>query len=144
MFTSATMKDPKGYLTSEECRKIIAVVRGRDRLIIYTLLNTGRRISELVGRYGVRPCDINDRDNVIRWRILKRKRYTEMTIPTHHNVVHALVNYAKSHLIADDKPLFKMTRQRAFQIVRKAGDLSGVRNVGETKLHPHHFRHTFA
>ena len=37
-----------------------------------------------------------------------------------------------------------ITRQRAFQIVRRLGKKAGVEIVGEKKIHPHHFRHTRA
>jgi len=139
------MKDPRGYLTDEECLKILGRVKGRDYVLIYTLLRTGRRVSEVIGNTGVRPIDINERDNIIRWRILKKKDpIYEKVIPADSHVVKTLIAWAKFIQIPEDRPIFNITRQRVFQIVRAAGKKSGIEFVGEKKIHPHHFRHTFA
>lgn len=139
------MKDSKGYLSEEEQEKILnADMKARDKLLIFTLLKSGRRVSEIVGKLGVRPCDINERDNIIRWRILKKKTGVyERNIPTSSDLVLKLFEYYKENMIPEEEPIFNFSRQRAFQIVRKAGELAGITTVGTKKIHPHHFRHTF-
>lgn len=74
MFTAKPMKDPKGYLTDEECERLLSHSDGKDKLLIFTLLKTGRRISEVVGKNGVTLNDINEQDSIVRWRIVKRGR----------------------------------------------------------------------
>jgi integrase len=46
-----------------------------------------------------------------------------------------------NRLINKNKPI---SRQRAFQIVRKLAEEVGINNVGGKQPHPHHFRHTYA
>lgn len=175
---SVPMRDSKGYLTDEECEKILDVAHGKNRLLIFTLLKTGRRISEVVGKNGVCLSDLNERDSIIRWRIVKRgKRKIKLTDgvqikysyekekelketnqefeiiqakPVEKNlvanpaVVAALSGYANSEHLDPETPIFNFSRQRAWKIIRVAGEKAGIKYVGEKRLHPHHFRHTFA
>lgn len=139
------MKDIQGYLTEEEQISILNVdLKARDKLMIFTLLNTGRRVSEVVGKNGVRPCDIFKDNNYIRWKIEKKRTgIYEKAIPTDSEVIIKLLDYCKENMIPEEEPIFKFTRQRAFQIVRKAGELAGITIIGSKKIHPHNFRHTF-
>jgi site-specific recombinase XerD len=50
--------------------------------------------------------------------------------------------YIKDNEIASEKRLFPITRQRAFQIIREAGEQAGIQKVGDKKIHNHHLRHS--
>lgn len=106
-------------------------------------------MSEIVNKpYGITPEDLVPEENVIIMRTLKRKRKKKgvpLPPPERRVVVpswlmHELVEFAKSTL--PNSPIFPISRQRVFQIVREAGAKAGIVKVGKKKLHPHHLRHS--
>jgi len=134
-----TMKDPKGYLTKEEIQAMIdTAATERDKILIYTLAMTGRRISEVVRN--LRPMDIDFDNNLINYTILKRRKDTKMLLPAKPELVRALNKYIVRYDIEWDQPIFTIGRRRAHQIVRRIGEKAGI----QKSVHPHMFRHSFA
>lgn len=148
------MKDTRDYITPQEHDKIISSMRNERDVLLFTMLyKTGRRISELVGdkltySKGLTVQDINFDDDLINYTILKKKpksaeKRTEMTpikawLPVQHDVILMLAGYISRHNITDR--VFKITRQRADQILRRHVKAAGItRNI-----HLHQYRHSFA
>lgn len=154
------MKDLKGYLEPEQVRAIIdAAPSRRDKLLIETLWITGARISEIVGhKHGIRPQDltVDGSENFIIMRTLKRtkkkkvkrgRKMVKITLPppprrvvVPRRLMNMLSAFCKNTL--PDQRIFPISRQRAFEIIRRAGKLAGITRVGDKGLHPHHLRHS--
>ncbi len=153
------MKDLQGFFKPGE-RKLIynSCESLRDKVLIRLLWKSGRRISEILK---VKIEDINFNNKGIVWHIDKKtkkikgekvkydlrrwKPIDDFTIRLLYLFVH------KNNLQRGDylfKSLFKkdfpITRQRAYQIVRRNCEKAGIYFVGNKKPHPHNFRHTFA
>lgn len=151
-FASSPMRDPKGYLTQEEIRKLIDNADNpRDRLLILLLARTGRRISEVLK---LRVDDINFELKKILWNILKQRERDGRPKLKWKSIDEATLNdlkkYIETYNLGPDDYIFSpkgrrnkpISRQRAFQIIRKIGEKAGIIYVGSKKLHPHHFRHS--
>lgn len=148
------MKDLRGYLKETEVQKLIGHARScRDKLLIRLLWVTGCRISELLGDKSwykhrvyepAKVEDIDFKEGVIYLSLLKRKTYP----PLKHRVsldeitLQILRDYIQQEKLRDKDALFSITRQRAFQIIREAGEEAGIRKVGAKLLHNHHLRHS--
>jgi integrase len=146
MRNKTIMADVGGYLRAEDVPKIIAkTANRRDRLVIMTLAVTGRRVSEVVGPLGIRPVDLDAGSTGPRvvFTILKKRGDTPMRkwkyVP--QELVAELVAYSAN--TPPTKPIFSMTRQYAFMIVRDAAARAGVTTVSGRPVHPHHFRHSW-
>lgn len=148
--TGMPIKDLRGYLKPDEVQRIIeASPTPRDRLLIQTLWITGARISEVIDReHGIRPQDlvIDGGENIIIMRTLKRSRKKNPTPPPSRRVPipKKLMDSLQAFCINTPAQMriFPISRQRAFEIVRRAGKLAGITQVGEKRLHPHHLRHS--
>jgi integrase len=154
------MKDVRGYLKEGEIKRLIKYAKSdRDKLFIRLLWVTGCRISELVGDKSwyigkgesvkrvyepAKVKDIDFKEGVIYLNLLKRKQYP----PPKHRVsldVITLKNieaYILTEKLKPNEPLFKFSRQRAFQIVREVGEEANISKVGAKLIHNHHFRHS--
>jgi len=144
MTYGTAMKDPGGYLHEEDIPKIIAAAGSeRNQLLIKTLAATGRRISEVVGEYGIRPSDIDPVNSRIIFTILKKRGKDKprkwKLVPKY--LAEQLAAFSANTPTAE--PIFNMKRQYAFKIVRKAAEKAGVTTYSGKKVHPHHFRHTW-
>jgi integrase len=160
---SNPMSDDKGYLDEQQVRKLLEAAKmagQRDFVLLNTLLHTGRRISEIVkgtNGYGIKPSDIDFKARNITYNILKKnprtseqigsgepKRIPERkTLPANSYIIALLQDYIQTNVPHDDY-IFPITKQRADQIIKKLGGISGVEYVGSKPIHCHHFRHTFA
>jgi len=143
-WTTNPMKDDRGFLTAIQIKKIISnEPNDRNRLMLKMLAVTGRRISELLM---LRVKDIIPADNNAYFIILKKKKKEYILKPIPERIMIELMDYIKVERLLPSEFVFRFTRQYAFQIVRKAGERVGIIYVGERqkKLHPHHFRHSFA
>jgi len=78
---TATGKEIK-YIRKDEARRMLAVLQGRDRLIVQMLWHTGLRTAELLS---IRVSDIDFEQNTITVRTLKKK----MTLPRKAKVIKA-------------------------------------------------------
>jgi len=163
MWKNNPMKDEMGYITQVQLDKLFESARSnlRNYMLISTLAYTGRRISEIVrgtNGYGIRPKDIDFEMNNITYRILKKNKRTKAAIdfglqkeepitkslPVNPQFLMVLKKFIEAENIQPEAFLFDITRQRAGQIIRKIGNDAGITMIGSKKLHPHHFRHTFA
>jgi len=136
------MKDLRGYLKPEEVYKILNTAKKvsmRDFLLIRLLWVTGARISEILN---LKTEDIVWDDNSLILITLKRKKKNieYRRVPVDKRTMEYLKTFITKYNIKGR--IFPITRQRAFQIIRKIGKLAGITKVGEKKLHPHHFRHS--
>ena len=148
-FASVPMKDPRGYLKPAQANKLInATGNIRDRLIFQLMYRCGRRVSEVLL---LTEDDILWNDRKIIFTILKRKRPVKELKPVDSETIELIRRYLnkkgrvkglKRH--RKDSRLFPITRQYVFKLVRKLGKETGIEMVGLKKIHPHHFRHSFA
>lgn len=137
-YTSVPMKDVRKYYTKEQINALIrSCKRPRDRLILYTLAVTGRRVSEIVRC--LTPQDIDFEKGLVNYTILKRKRPTKLLLPAHPLLLKALRQYIKRQSIAPHQHIFPISRQRVHQIIKDAADQAGLEVA-----HTHMFRHSFA
>jgi len=130
-------------LSVDEIRQIIrAGKNAEERVFLTTLAYSGRRISEVVGPWGIRPIDITTGESIIRFIILKRKerksQLERVRIVVPHVLITVLQHYIAEKSISPDRPIFKRTRQWANVLLRNC-----EKSVGR-KLWPHLFRHSYA
>lgn len=104
----------------------------RDTLIILILALTGVRRAELSR---LTPADNLDGYIFIR----NTKSNKDRSIPLHNRLQHLLHDYISSHHIALDHPIFPISPDRIYAIVRNYSNKAGLSNIT-----PHSFRHYFA
>lgn len=132
------MQNPKSYYTKSEANLIIKACRNyRDKLLLLTLAKTGRRVSEIVRC--LKPVDIDFDQGLVNYTILKRKVHTKKLLPMDTHLLSLLEKYIKSRRIGPDDYIFKISRQRVDQIIKRA-----AKKVGVKTAHAHVFRHSFA
>jgi integrase len=136
-------KELPSYFTKEEIDQILSNLwqkqKLRNYLLVLLLWQTGARISELLS---VKIENIDFFNSLIKLFTLKRKVKTERVIPLKPQTLGLIALYVNQKNLSKGDKLFPITRQQAFNIVRKA-----VLEVfpGDTKrAHPHVFRHSFA
>lgn len=144
------MKDLQGYFKPGQRKKIYNSCKSyRDRVLIMLLWKTGRRISEILL---LKVKDIDFENKSILWNILKKKHPLKRWKPVDDFTLRLLAEYINKtknferddYLLHGGDPTKHISRQRAFQIIRGLGRSAGVEYVGGKKIHPHHFRHSFA
>ncbi|MFH1978751.1 MAG: tyrosine-type recombinase/integrase [Candidatus Aenigmatarchaeota archaeon] len=148
-FSSETMSDKKGYLTKDQVDRLLnAAGNLRDRLLLQLMYRCGRRVSEVLL---LKKEDILWDDKMIIFTILKRKKPIKELKPVDEGTMKLLDLYVNENIQMhglrkkmEDGRLFPITRQYVFKLMRKLGDKTGIIQVGKTKLHPHHLRHSFA
>jgi len=170
------MKNKTDYLDQSEIDSILQYFydksQMRNYMLILTLVRTGRRISEIVGKkpftrnVGLRPCDIRP-DGLIEFDILKKGHVKKKTRNGTKRTKEAIENdyplkMPKRKLKPVDKEylelikiyiegegiglydrVFPITRQWTGKLVRKAAkDCKIYRS--HNHIHPHNFRHSLA
>ena len=158
------MKDLQGYFKDGE-RKLIynGAESLRDKVLIRLLWITGRRINEILN------IKINEIDFELKALTIHVEKKTKKVKDSLGNKVKVkfdklslsylddfttklLIYFINQTQLKDNDYLFKsdfkenkpITRQRAFQVIRRTCKKAGIDNIGGKKPHPHHFRHTFA
>jgi len=151
-FNYFPMRDLRGYMKPNEITKVISNGKTmRDCMLMNVLWTTGARISEVVGpNWGIRPTDLVPEENIIIFRTLKCRPKKLGGLPSapppERRVIvpawlmNQLVKFCEN--TPAEMRIFPISRQRAFQIVRSAGEHAGIRMVGKKRIHPHHFRHS--
>jgi integrase/recombinase XerD len=94
---------------------------------------TGVRVSEVIN---VTPNDIEFKNHVV--NIRKAKGGRQRRVPLDEETLKMLSDYILASNTLEDQPVFPVKRDRVFKIVKKYGNMSGV------KIHPHTLRHSFA
>lgn len=126
------------YLTKDEVGRLLgACGRARDRLILRVMWETGVRVSELLA---LSPASIDFAAEALRVVTLKRRAHVR-TVPIRPGLLGDLARHIAGDGVAADARLFPITRQRVFQIVRRAADRAGI---PPDRAHPHTLRHSFA
>ena len=148
------IKDLRGFMTEEQVKKLIkGALKFRDKVFLRLLWVTGARVSEITGDESwykervyepVKVGDIDFQEGVIILNLLKRKQYPppKHRVPLDMLTLQYLQDYILQEKLQANQPLFKFTRQRAFQIIREVGQSVGIEKVGAKKLHNHHMRHS--
>jgi len=144
------MRDLQGYLRPNQMREIYNACNSvRDKVLIRVLWKSGRRITEALM---LKVSDINFEDKSIVWNIEKKKKPMKKLKPIDGFTIRLLDFFIQREDLKSTDYVFQspmnlskpITRQRAFQIVRKSCERAGIYNIGSKKPHPHHFRHSFA
>lgn len=143
------MKDLQGFFKKGERQRIYnSCDTWRDRVLIRLLWKTGRRISEVLQ---LKVKDIDFQNQNILFIILKKKTPFKRWKPIDQFTLSLLSKYltmsglkSEHYLIHGGDPNKYISRQRAFQIVRRLCRNAGIEKVGDSLPHPHHFRHSFA
>jgi len=135
------MRNVNDYLTDSEVIRLIETMDNiRDKALFLTLLYTGRRVSEVVR--SLKPKDINFKENLISWKILKQKRMIDkQPIDTNPKLLEYLKIYIFTENINTDAFVFPISRQRVTQLLKAYAEKAGI---NKDKVHNHIFRHTFA
>jgi integrase/recombinase XerD len=134
-------------LTEEQVEKLLFYVEDRrkvtlrNKLIVYLLLYTGVRVSELVG---IQIADIDFLTSTLK---VTGKGGKRREIGLRQDVLHLIRQYMKeerSESVFRDSP-YLLLSQRAGKMHRDAvrGWLAKISKELGFKLHPHLFRHTF-
>jgi integrase/recombinase XerC len=136
-------KELPPYFTKPEVDQILTNLwqkqKLRDYLLILLLWQTGARISELLS---VKVSDIDFFNATIKLQTLKRKITTERVLPLKPQTLGLLALYINQFGLQREDKIFKISRQQAFRIVKKA--VLEVFPHDTKRAHPHVLRHSFA
>jgi integrase len=128
---------PKYFTRDEVARLLAAATTSRNRLILRAMWETGVRVSELLA---LTPASIDFVGEAVRVATLKRRAHVR-AVPLRGALLGELARHIAGGGIAADTRLFPITRQRVFQIVRRAAEIAGL---PRDRAHPHVLRHSFA
>jgi integrase len=158
------MKDLQGYFKEGEREKLYNSADNlRDKTLIRLLWITGRRINEILN-IKVGEIDFEKHNLIIHVEKKTKSFKNQEGIKSRIKDDLLSLSYMDSFTISllklyiidyklnrtdylfkssfkDNKPI---TRQRAFNILKRLGKKTGVNSVGNKGIHPHHFRHTYA
>jgi len=124
------------YLEKEQIDEILRAAETsstRDYLLLRFMWRTGVRVSEVIN---VTPKDIEFKNAVV--NIRKAKGGRQRRVPLDEETLKMLSDYVLALNTPEDRPVFPIKRNRVFNIVKKYGNMVGV------KIHPHTLRHSFA
>ncbi|MDD3607292.1 MAG: tyrosine-type recombinase/integrase [Candidatus Moranbacteria bacterium] len=132
------IKEPE-YLTEKEIKTLMAIIKkGRDEVIMRTLVETGVRLSELA------QLDIKDIDIKRKTIKLKRKGNREQTIPINLNLTALLKTFIKKR--KSTEPLImsrfgkRMSKRRLRILVKKYFQKADIQ---KDHISVHSLRHSF-
>lgn len=136
-------------ISEDEMEKLLTYKSDRDffyrnKAIIYILYSTGIRVSELVN-LKVEDIDLND-------RILKveGKGKKQRIAPFSNQTKEVIEEYLKMerHKISKTDCVFLFVNKNGIKITSRGVELIieniSIKTLGNKKIHPHIFRHTFA
>lgn len=145
------MKDLAGYIKPADIDKTLAKAAEtsiRNWMLIYFAWRTGRRITEILK---VQRKHINYDTSLILFSILKKKNKDYQKLkPVDDEFLEKLKEYTKDMKSEDYifpspyKTNHPLTRQQAYNIIRKTMEESKILLVGTKPPHPHVLRHSFA
>ncbi len=124
------------YLEKEQVDEILRAAEmssTRDYLLLRFMWRTGVRVSEVIN---VTPKDVEFKNGVV--NIRKAKGGRQRRVPLDEETLKMLSDYVLTLNTPEDQPIFPIRRNRVFNIVKKYGNMVGV------KIHPHTLRHSFA
>ena len=137
-------------ITFDEARKLMDHLNYRHRLATLILLNSGCRISEVMGKEAIRLQDVDFTTSPttinLRSRITKTKHARITFID--NDTSKYLQEYVKENSIQPDQQLFDMHLSTYQQAFRKACTSTGLSerdtNTKRYKIHPYSLRKAFA
>ena len=130
------------YLTREEVCQLAEFVKlnnrkgERDGLLIQTLFQTGLRVSEALS---LTPRSVSQYNGHSVINIKGKGRKLRM-VACPDSLAHRIKSYAYTKGLNLDDRIFKISRKRAWQIVKWAGEKAGI----QKKIWPHLLRHSDA
>jgi len=133
LFTVTKIPD---YLEKEQVDELLKAAKTcseRDYLLLRFMWRTGVRVSEVIN---VTPKDLEYKNGVV--NIRKAKGGRQRRVPLDPDTLQMLFDYVLARNIPEDRPVFSIKRTQAFNLVKKYGNMAGV------KIHPHTLRHSFA
>jgi len=130
------------YLTVEEVKQIEDAARNnkcngeRNSILIQLLFETGLRVSEALS---LTPRLINEYEGhaVL---FIKGKGKKSRMVACPDNLAYRLKSFAYTKKLELDDRIFKITRARAWQIVKEIAEKAGI----QKRVYPHLFRHSDA
>lgn len=126
------------FLTPDEADKLMrAPVSPRDRAIVYTLIRSGLRVSELAD---ARYDDLYERSIVVRCGKGKKPRVTFIDYQTEQTILEYLKTKPRTYYLFTNCYDERLSRQYIGRIVKQYAIDAGI----EKKVTPHTLRHTFA
>lgn len=131
-------KEPQ-YLTEREIKKLMTVIdKGRDEVIMKTLVETGIRLSEL-SQLDIQSINIKERSIKI-----KRKGNKEQTIPINNNLTALLKTFIKNRQSTEPLILSKfgkrMSKRRLRILVKNYFQKA---KINKDHISVHSLRHSF-
>jgi len=146
------MKDPKDYIEYDDFVRLYnAIQNPRDKMLVYALFWSGRRVSELLK---LKVGDIDFKKGEIIYTILKKREPVRMPVPTPKNLVQKFKEYVQANGIENNpdawlfpspyKPNEPLTRQQVDVILKKYSKKFGIYTKSGKPLHAHAFRHGLA
>jgi integrase/recombinase XerD len=133
LFTVTKIPD---YLEKEQVDELLQAAKTcseRDYLLLRFMWRTGVRVSEVIN---VTPSDIEFKNGVV--NIRKAKGGRQRRVPLDEDTLKMLSDYILELNTPEDRPIFAIKRTQVFNLVKKYGNMVGV------KIHPHTLRHSFA
>lgn len=106
--------------------------RDRDKLMLSLMWETGGRIDDICQ---LKTTDFDFKKRELNLYMKKRKRNNIVTLSD--RMLFEISEYLRNHQIRDR--LFDLTRQRAWQLIKKYASIAEISDV-----HPHKFRHGLA
>jgi len=135
------MSDLRGYMTPEECMRVINATKSlRDKTILWLLFATGCRLGELLL---LRVEDIDFENKILYMVTLKRKKRKppERIVLVDASTIALIREFMDVYGIKNDV-LIRLSARRIREITLEAGQRAGIPRVGKKQTHPHHFRHS--
>ncbi|MCX5890332.1 MAG: site-specific integrase [Deltaproteobacteria bacterium] len=128
------------YLTREEVTSLAAACQGRNRsrdeLLIHTLFQTGIRISEALS-LTPRRIGTQEGGDVL---YIKEKGDKSRLVACPDRLPHRLKSFAFDRKLGLDDRIFKINRERAWQVIKETSERAGLTK----RVYPHLFRHSGA
>ncbi len=104
----------------------------RDKLLLSLMWETGGRVDDICS---LKTSDFDFKKHHLNLWMKKRKRNNIVTLSD--RMLFEISEYLRNHQIQDK--LFNLTRQRAWQLIKKYSHIANINGV-----HPHKFRHGLA
>ncbi len=137
--TRGSVPELRHVLPDEVAKTILAA--GKYGSMIKFLWATGARLSEVVGRQGVKVKDVMFQHSAVRLRTLKRRGEHYRMVPLPPSVMGELAQKIVAEALGPEALLWGFTRQYAYEVIHNAMLCVGV---PMHRARPHALRHGHA
>jgi len=137
-FKYSVRDDRSRFFYPNEWERFIVQIKPEKRLLFDTLIQTGARIEESLN---IKPRDFDWARNNLILRVTKIKaRKNERvgkarTLPVSSQYIRKVKNYINENKIGDDSVLFPISKQAAWQMMRRALKRAGIVDDWNFGLH---------